>query len=69
MERFAYQCKAKIGEIHKTSVENKELPINSCKEMVISLKPQLFKKIKRKHIKYVFTERALQQVTYKNKIY
>ena len=42
---------------------------NSYTEIIISRKPQLFEKIKGKQIKYVFTERALHQVKYKNKIY
>ena len=43
--------------------------VNSSKEIIISMKPKLFEKIKGKQIKYVFTERALHQVKYKNKIY
>ena len=43
--------------------------VNSSKEIIISMKPKLFENIKGKQIKYVFTERALHQVKYKNKIY
>ena len=48
--------------------EDKPL-VNSYKEIIISINPQLFEKIKGKQMKFVFTERAPHQVKYKNKIY
>ena len=55
--------------IRNDSNEEDKPLVNSYKEIIISSKPQLFEKIKGKQIKYVFTERALHQVKYKNKIY
>ena len=55
--------------IRNDSNKEDEPLVNSYKEILISSKQQLFEKRKEKQIKYVFTERALHQVKYKNKIY
>ena len=58
-----------VKYVRNDSNEEDKPLVNSYKEIIISSKPQLFEKIKAKQIKYVFTERALHQVKYKNKIY
>ena len=57
-----------VKYIRNDSNEEDKPLVNSYKEIIISKKPQLFEKIKGKQIKYVFTERALNQVKYKSKI-